>query len=70
MTTTKCRACGLLLEAGETLRVTPRNGAEPYAVHRPSLGARCLATADPGGRATIALADPAAADDFDRRSVA
>jgi len=62
-----CRGCGLLLPAGEALRVTPADGGPPFHVHRPSIDVRCLQGAGRAGQATIALADPEAAREFDRR---
>ena len=64
-----CRACGLVLEAGQALRVTPTSGNPPpvpFAIHRPSVVSGCLARA--AARtvdATIALLDPEAARLFD-----
>jgi hypothetical protein len=64
---TTCRACRLLITAGEALRVTPTDGRLSFHVHRPSVDLRCFKAAGCAGQASIALADPEAADEFDHR---
>lgn len=69
MTEPRCAACHNWMVPGAALQVTVRaTGAVFYLHRKEATGAGCIALAGPASRTSIALADPVAAREYDRRA--